>query len=66
MQQIEEHDLFNGEVIKLVLAELTWRTERIQKKVETLAANDERHSLLPVMFTYWWCKLVQVEQALDL
>jgi hypothetical protein len=51
MQQIEEHDLFNGEVIKLVLAELTWRTERIQKKVETLAANDERHSLLPVMFT---------------
>jgi len=66
MQQIEEHDLFNGEVIKLVLAELTWRTERIQKKVETLAANDERHSLLPVMFTQWWCKLEQVEHALDM
>ena len=66
MQQIEEHDLFNDEVIKLMLAELTWRTERIQKKVGTLAANDERHSLLPVMFTQWWYKLEQVEQALDL
>lgn len=66
MQHIEEQDLLPDEVIKLMLAELTWRTKRIQRKVETLPADDERHALLSMMFTQWWCKLEQVEQALDL
>lgn len=66
MQQNEENDLFSDKVIKLMLAELTWRTKRIQRQVETLPANDTRHALLPAMFTQWWWKLEQVEQALDL
>ena len=66
MQQIEENDLFSDEVIKLLLDDLTWHIKRIQRKVETLPANDARHALLPVMLTQWWWKLEQVEQALDL
>ncbi len=66
MQQFEEQDLLPDEVIKLILAELTWHTKRIQRKLETLPADDERHALLSVMFTQWWCKLEQVEQALNL
>ena len=66
MQQSEENDLFSDEVIKLLFTDLTWHIKRIQRKVETLPANDERHALLPVMFTQGWWKLEQVEQALDL
>ena len=66
MQQIEENDSLIDEVIKLMLAELTWRTKRIQRKVETLPADDERRGLLSAMFMQWRLELEKVEQALDL
>ncbi|MGO8948351.1 MAG: hypothetical protein ACLQUY_11965 [Ktedonobacterales bacterium] len=66
MQQITENDSLIDEVIKLMLAELTRRSKRIQRKLETLPMNDERRGLLSVMFTQWKVELEQVEQALDL
>ncbi|MGO8949240.1 MAG: hypothetical protein ACLQUY_16645 [Ktedonobacterales bacterium] len=66
MQQIAANDSLIDEVSKLMLAELTWRSNRIQRKVETLLENDERRRLLSAMFAHWNLELEQVEQALDL
>ena len=66
MEQTIENDELIDEVIKLMLGELTWRIQRVSRKVRTLPLDDERRSLLTAMFTQWRVELERVEKALDL